>query len=494
MHEGSPISQAKTSESEPIGLLAPSRAIVAFVLLGSTALLGLLCLAGFIQADLPHAGALPSATWPIGVAPFVLLLLAIATLPLLRVSAHWWESNLHRYAVSLMMAILAVGYGVAVDGTAVAATRLEHAVLFEFVPFIVLLLSLFVVAGSIRIETPLRGTPFHNALLLGAGTLAASIVGTTGAAMILIRPLLVSNAHRKHRAHTVVFFIFLVCNCGGSLLPIGDPPLFMGFLKGVPFFWTLSLWKEWLAVSLFVLAIFIAVDFFFSRRESVAPSLKDAPKSVRMEGASNLLLLLGILAVVVLVDPSRDIPGTSIRPFLYLREFLMLGLLGLSLSSTKSSVRAANGFSWGAIVEVAAIFLGIFVSMQVPLEVLRWGGAELGLAEATQFFWATGFLSSLLDNAPTYLVFLEVAKTIPADASHTMIPLTQGLVREDLLTAVSLGAVFMGALTYIGNGPNFMVRSIAQSSGIAMPSFFSYAFWACVVLIPAFMLTSLILP
>ncbi|MSR41012.1 MAG: sodium:proton antiporter [Phycisphaerales bacterium] len=474
------------------------RALLAYLFVGTAALATMLSYAIFSHkaADASTAPdhAELSDTWIFGAAPFVLLLLAIAVLPLLRSTAHWWESNPHRYAVSMTAALLAVLYGICNDGISVAAVRLEHAVLLEYIPFIVLLLSLFVVAGSIRIQTPLRGTPLHNALILAIGTLIASFFGTTGAAMILIRPLLASNAHRTQRAHTIVFFIFLVCNCGGTLLPIGDPPLFMGYLKGVPFFWTLSLWKEWMVVSLIVLAVYFALDFFLSRKEIAPSNTQTAPTPFRIEGSSNFLLLLGILAAVILVDPSRDIPGTTFRPFLYMRELLMLAILGVSLRCTHKSVRDANQFSWSAIVEVAAIFIGVFVSMQVPLEVLRWSGPTLGLTHASHFFWTTGFLSSMLDNAPTYLVFLEVAKTIPADATHTMVPLTEGFVREDLLTAVSLGAVFMGALTYIGNGPNFMVRSIAEASGTRMPSFFSYAFWACVVLIPAFLCASFLIP
>ena len=466
------------------------RFLYAYLIAGTMVLLSLLVTAVLARSDDPHAIVPQTLAWMLGAAPFALLLLAIATLPLLKSTAHWWESNTHRYAVSLTAALLAVAYGLFNDSVGIAATRVEHAVVGEYVPFIVLLLSLFVVAGGIRITTPLRGTPSHNALILTAGTLAASFFGTTGAAMILIRPLLVSNAHRTHRAHTVVFFIFLVCNCGGTLLPIGDPPLFMGYLKGVPFFWTLTLWREWLAVSAVVLAVYIAIDMWFVRRETrSAPPSSSEP--FRIEGGLNFLWLFGILAAVVMVDPSRDIPGTSIRPFLYLRELLMLGCMALSLRCTRKATREANQFSWGAIIEVAAIFIGIFVSMQVPLEVLRESGPALGLTQASHFFWTTGFLSSVLDNAPTYIVFLEVAKTLPLDATHTMIPLTEGFVREDLLTAVSLGAVFMGALTYIGNGPNFMVRSIAESSGTRMPGFFSYAIWACVILIPSFLFASL---
>ncbi len=492
MQEPASFESVHTPEGAPIG--KASRTLRAFIVFGSGILLAMLAAACVLTPHAPTNLAPLSAHWPLGVAPFVLLLLAIAVLPLIGATSHWWESNLHRYAVSLFVALLALLYGVATDGVTSTAARLEHAVLLDFVPFIVLLLSLFVIAGSIRIETPLRGTPLQNMLLLAVGTLAASFFGTTGAAMILIRPLLVSNADRAHRAHSVVFFIFLVCNCGGSLLPIGDPPLFMGYLKGVPFFWTLSLWREWLAVSLLVLAIYGAVDWFLWSREARQAQPTRTPARWHVEGAPNLLLLLGILAAVVLIDPSRDIPGTTLRPFLYLRELIMLAFLGVSLRCTPRSVRTANGFSWSAIIEVAVIFIGIFISMQVPLEVLRHHGGALGLTHASHFFWATGSLSSLLDNAPTYLVFLEVAKSIPSDATHVMIPLTHGSVREDLLTAISLGAVFMGALTYIGNGPNFMVRSIAHASGVQMPSFFSYALWACVVLIPAFIVASVFIP
>jgi Na+/H+ antiporter NhaD/arsenite permease-like protein len=340
----------------------------------------------------------------------------------------------------------------------------------------------------VRIEGDLQATPTVNASFLGIGALAASFIGTTGAAMLLVRPLLETNKERRLVAHTLVFFIFMVCNCGGCLLPIGDPPLFLGYLEGVDFLWTLSLWKPWLVTNGILLAVYWLWDTFYAQpRERTADIVRDvrAAGPLKISGLwPNALLLAGVIAAVALLDPSKPFPGTSWHPWIYLREAVLLGLVGLSLLLGSKEVRRQNGFSYGAILEVAALFLGIFVCMQPALALLNERGASLGIDSPRAFFWATGSLSSVLDNAPTYLVFFKTAQALPA-AGPTMAGVEVGR-----LAAISLGAVFLGAMTYIGNGPNFMVKAIAEQSGVKMPSFFGYMLYSFGVLLPIFALVS----
>ncbi len=315
--------------------------------------------------------------------------------------------------------------------------------------------------------------------------------------MLLIRVLLQTNRERRHVTHTVVFFIFIVCNVGGCLLPIGDPPLFLGYLKGVPFFWTLSLAREWAAVMAALLIVYYAIDTVMYRRESLSSLISDERerRPVRLEGKINLLWLALVVLAVACIDPSKALPGTNWRPPPFLREALQLGIVGLSFLTTPRGLREASGFNFHAIAEVAALFIGIFVTMQIPLEILSAKGAELGLNEPWQFFWATGVLSAFLDNAPTYAVFFQTAEALtpPGSEGAGMLRLMGGeLIRADLLTAISLGAVFMGAMTYIGNGPNFMVKAIAEGHGVKMPGFFGFMGWSAAVLLPLMLLVTLI--
>jgi Na+/H+ antiporter NhaD/arsenite permease-like protein len=353
-----------------------------------------------------------------------------------------------------------------------------------------LLFALYAVTGGVRIEGDLEATPTVNTAFLAAGTLAASFIGTTGAAMLLVRPLLETNRERRHVAHTLVFFIFLVCNCGGCLLPIGDPPLFLGYLQGVDFLWTLSLWKPWLVTNGLLLAIYWAWDTFLAHPHETARDLaRDHRLAGRLTVAGlwpNLPLMAGIIAAVALLDPSKPLPGTTWHPWVFLREAVLLGLVGLSLALGSTEVRRRNGFAYGAIIEVAALFVGIFVCMQPALALLDEHGASLGLDSPRAFFWATGSLSAVLDNAPTYLVFFKTAQALPAVGP------TMAGVDEARLAAVSLGAVFLGAMTYIGNGPNFMVKAIAEQAGVRMPSFFGYVLYSAGVLLPVFALVSLL--
>lgn len=481
-------SNAPTLSSKTNPLKIPT--FIALALLGVVTLLPL-----FIDLHShDHGHAVPPMWW-LGTLPFVGLLLCIAILPLLPFTSHWWESNVNRLAVAIGAGWLTLIYYVFADGWQTAAIAVEHAIPTEYVPFIVLLFSLYVISGGIAITGDLRATPEVNATIIGIGALIASFIGTTGASMLLIRPLLETNRERKHVVHTVVFFIFLVSNIGGSLLPIGDPPLFLGYLRGVPFEWTLALWPQWLFTSVILLVMYYVLDRIMVRRETAESIAHDieARTPLRMQGGFNLILLLGVVAAVAMLDPSKTVPGTNWHPFPFLRELVMLGLSGMSVLLTKKSIRELNRFNYHAIAEVAALFVGIFIAMQVPLAVLNANGASLGLTTPTHFFWLTGMLSSFLDNAPTYVVFFQTAAAMTLGEGEGVLALGNGsFIREDLLVGISLGAVFMGANTYIGNGPNFMVKSIAEQSGVRMPSFFGYFFLAMIILAPVFILVNVL--
>jgi Na+/H+ antiporter NhaD/arsenite permease-like protein len=325
-------------------------------------------------------------------------------------------------------------------------------------------------------------------MFLFTGAILASFVGTTGASMLLIRPLLQTNRERKHVKHTVIFFIFLVSNIGGCLLPTGDPPLFLGYLRHVPFFWTLNLWPEWLFCCAVLLAVYYVWDTRCYRRETPLQRMLDDTRiqPLRMEGVLNFAWLMAILAAVAVIRPGQPLLGLFEVPP-YLREGVMLAIVALAWVTSSARVRRENEFNFGAIIEVAVLFIGIFITMQAPIEILQIKGPELPLTSPGRFFWATGGLSSFLDNAPTYVVFFSTADTLTHAPGPGVLSLLDGAyIREDLLKAISLGAVFMGANTYIGNGPNFMVKSIAESSGVRMPSFFGYMAYSVAILIPLF--------
>lgn len=441
-----------------------------------------------------HAGPAPSV-W--AALPFVAMLLSIAILPLLKATAHWWHTNRNQFIVSVCLGSLTLGYYFFAYDAAKATSVIKHAILDEYIPFMALLFSLYVISGGIMLKGDLPATPGTNVLFLAVGTLIASVVGTTGASMVLIRELLLVNSERKHVTHTVVFFIFLVSNVGGSLLPIGDPPLFLGYLRGVPFFWTLSLWKDWLLVSAALLIIY----YFWDRRAYKRETTRDISvdnairQKLQLRGGLNLVWLMGAVACVAFIKTGHPFPFLGFLTPQFLREAVMLCFVGLSLWSTDPRIKNENGFNYHAIIEVAALFIGIFVTMQVPLELLGLGGDKLRemIDTPMKYFWATGVLSSFLDNAPTYLVFLRLA-AVPESGVEGMIPLNGQLaVDHHLLTAISLGAVFMGAMTYIGNGPNFMVKSIAEQAGVKMPSFFGYMAYSAAILVPLFLVMTLIL-
>lgn len=469
-----------------------------------------------------HA-VVPSAAW---IGPFVVLLLAIAILPLGRRTAHWWESNANKLLVAAALGSITLGYyagrgfgtvvhdpfavralraagmGVAThgehsvsgSGSAAAAGALANA-LMEYTPFIILLFSLYTICGGIAVRGDIPAHPTTNTVFLAIGGLLASFVGTTGASMLLIRPLLQINSERRRVAHTVVFFIFIVSNIGGCLLPIGDPPLFLGYLRGVPFLWTLKLWKEWAFLLGVLLAVYWAWDWRLYRREPAGAIVRDETQvqRIRVLGLRNFLWLGGLVACVGFLDPSKPVYGTTFVPPVFLREGVLLGLVGVSLATTPHGLRHANRFNYTAIIEVACLFIGIFLTMQVPIEILNARGASLGLSRPWHFFWATGGLSSFLDNAPTYVVFFETANALTHAAGPGIFRLLDGnFIRTDLLTAISLGAVFMGANTYIGNGPNFMVKSIAEQAGVRMPSFFGYMAYSGAILLPLFVVVTLL--
>ncbi len=404
-------------------------------------------------------------------------------------AAHWWERNVNKFYLAANLALVTLLYLAFLHpaGSLDLATHtLLHTIIAEYIPFIVLLFSLYTIAGGIRIAGDLPAHPRTNLTFLAAGALLASFIGTTGAAMLLVRPLLETNRERKQVAHTMVFFIFIVCNCGGLLLPLGDPPLFLGYLNGVDFLWTLKLWKSWAFVNGLLLAVYFLWDHFYAYpREEKRDVRRDETRvhALRFAGLwPNGPLLAGVILAVAFLDPAKAFPGTDWHPWFYLREMVMLGLALASLTVGPHHVRGENSFDYVAIAEVAILFIGIFVSMKPALQILNLRGGEFGLDSPAKYFWASGWLSSVLDNAPTYLVFFEAAQSETASRWAGSDQMAQ--VAVPLLKGVSLGSVCMGAMTYIGNGPNFMVKTIAEKFGVAMPSFFSYLLYSFGVLLP----------
>jgi Na+/H+ antiporter NhaD/arsenite permease-like protein len=403
------------------------------------------------------------------VVPFALLLLAIAVLPL--VASHFWESNRNKAILSTLLALPMAIYlaGVHPEG-------LRHSVV-EYISFIALLGSLYVIAGGVHVSGDLRATPRNNVLLLMVGGVLANLAGTTGASMLLIRVFLRTNSERRQTAHLPFFFILIVSNCAGLLTPLGDPPLFLGYLRGVPFSWTLSLAPYWLVAMAYLLGVFYWFDARAYAHETAPDLARDdrEVRPVRVAGAFNFVLLGLVIAAIFLPTPAR--------------ELAMLACALVSLLLPAKEPRRLNEFSYGPIIEVAVLFAAIFVTMVPALALLEARGAELGLRAPWQFFLVTGALSSVLDNAPTYLTFLSAAQGL--DLANTG-PTVAG-VPERLLSAISVGAVFMGANTYIGNGPNFMVKAIAEHSGYRMPSFLGYAGRAILVLTPVYVVVLLLL-
>ena len=428
------------------------------------------------------------------VLPFVGLLLCIAILPL--VAHHLWESNRNKGLVAALLALPVAIYLPAAHGEAGVHQLLEKA--HEFVAFIALLGALFVVTGGIVVRGSLSGTPLLNTALLAIGGGIASFIGTTGASVLLIRPLLRANRARRRKAHIVVFFIFVVSNCGGLLTPLGDPPLFLGFLKGVPFEWTFRLWREWLLVNGALLLVFNLWDqqvFAREERERPGSQLEEVQEHepLRIAGKRNLPFLAAIVATIY---ASGSGLGTGGSPWpAGLQEGLMLAVAIGAYLVTPDAYRRENGFSFAPIVEVAVLFAGIFVTMAPALLLLNQHAPSFGIREPWQFFWATGLLSSFLDNAPTYLTFAATAcglEGVPLEGRYLAEYLALHPHGAAILAAISTGAVFMGANTYIGNGPNFMVKAIAEESGVPMPSFFGYMAYSGAILLPLFAVVTLV--
>ncbi|HVN36925.1 MAG TPA: sodium:proton antiporter [Myxococcota bacterium] len=428
------------------------------------------------------------------IAPFAGMLLAIALLPL--AAPNFWSHDGNRAAVAAGFALPVLVYLPAAHGAAGTHVLLEKGA--EYVSFLALITSLFVISGGIHVRGSLSGTPLMNTALLALGALLASWIGTTGASVLLIRPLLRANETRERKAHIVVFFIFIVSNCGGLLTPLGDPPLFLGFLKGVPFEWTLRLWKEWLLVNGGLLVIFDLLDqAIFAREERERPGSQleevQIHEPIAIEGAHNVAWLLGVVAVIYAAGRGLGHGGT---PWAFgVQELCMLALATLSYVATDDRIHARNHFSFAPIVEVAILFAGIFATMAPALLLLNAHAAGFGIREPWHFFWASGALSSFLDNAPTYLTFAATAcglDGIPPDGRYLAHYLAQGPHAHATLAAISCGSVLMGANTYIGNGPNFMVKAIAEQRGVAMPGFFGYMAWSGAVLIPVFALSTFV--
>jgi len=418
--------------------------------------------------------------------PFVVQLLVIALAPLF--AKHWWESNRNKMIISLALSVPIVIF-MFVTGL---IEKLEHQLLFDYIPFIILLGTLFVITGGIHLKGDIKARPAVNTLFLAVGYVLASVMGTTGAAMLFIRPVLATNSQRKFKVHTVLFFIAAIANCGGLLTPLGDPPLFLLYLRGASFTWFSNMWPEWLFVGVILLSVYYAADTYFFRKEEWQDISADMREKIplRISGSVNFIFLLGVVLSVTFINSATIASmGDEHAPvwIKFLREIALLLLVGASLFFTKKRVRRSNKFTWAPILEVAAIFLGIFVTMTPALLFLNQNAESLGLHAPWQFYYATGTLSSFLDNAPTALAFYSVAQGLPA-----VPPLVAG-IPEILLKAVSIGAVFFGAMTYIGNGPNFMVKAIAEENGVKMPGFFAYMLkFSLIVLLPIYILVQLI--
>ena len=436
------------------------------------------------------------ALWMI---PFGVMLLSIAVGPL--IAPKLWESNLTKLIVSIVLGIPVVVF-MLVKGL---SGELINTVFFDYVPFIILLLALFVITGGIHLSGDIKAKPWVNTLFLAVGFVLASLMGTTGAAMLLIRPVLATNQQRQYKIHTVLFFIALVANCGGLMTPLGDPPLFMLFLRGASFTWFSTMWMEWLFTGAILLLLYFMADcWYYYKKESWVALSADTREiePLRITGKLNFVWLIGIVASVAFINQGL-IPamGAEDAPIYlkYLREIAMLIFMGLSLLTTSKKTRYEdNKYTWTPIIEVAALFIGIFVTMAPALIYLEQNAARLGFNHVWQFYYSTGLLSSFLDNTPTAVAFHSMALGLPESVAAAAAGIVDGElngvnfvagVPEMMLKAISIGAVFFGSMTYIGNGPNFMVKAIAEESGIKMPSFFGYMIkFSLIILLPIYIL------
>jgi len=431
-----------------------------------------------------HGGKMP-AYW--SVIPFALILLGVAVLPI--VAGHWWHNNWNKLLVSLVLGIPTSIYLIYLGRT----HDLVHQLVLDYIPFIALLGALFYISGGIVLRGDIRATPANNVIFLAIGSALASFIGTTGASMVLIRPLLRTNSERKHVVHTVIFFIFCVSNIGGLLTPLGDPPLFLGYLKGVPFTWTFQLFPQWALTLGILLTMYFIWDTIAYRKEEVRDIQRDETEiqPLVIRGHLNFLWLLGVILVVAFVNEQYEPFKTLIQKndyFKLMQVPCLLALVGLSAYFTPKRYREENNFNLHPIEEVAFLFVGIFMTMIPALILLKAEGAALGIRTPVQYFVATGVFSSFLDNAPTYLVFLALAEGMLPAGQQTVHQVVAQLPL--ILTGISLGAVFMGANTYIGNAPNFMVKAIAEERGVPMPSFGMYLVYSVIILGPVFALVA----
>ncbi|MBQ5647610.1 MAG: sodium:proton antiporter [Alistipes sp.] len=424
--------------------------------------------------------------------PFAIMLLSIAILPL--AVPRFWGKNSNKLLFVLLVSV----------PTAIMLSReglghnLQHQMLYDYVPFIVLLAALYVVTGGIHIHYSTTPRPTVNAAIMFIGYGLASIVGTTGAAMLLIRPLLEINRDRTYKVHTILFFIAMVANCGGVLTPLGDPPLFLLYLRGAEFTWFQSLFPQWVFVGSILLFVYVIIDTYIWKRKELmgvrprSENEADDPIKISFSGTVNLFYLSAILLSVAFINPSQ-IPAMAADDaawyMRFLREIVLCIIIVLSLLSTRKRVRKDNHFSWEPITEVAILFVGIFVTMTPALLFLNDNAASLGITSPSQFYFASGSLSSFLDNAPTAVAFHTVAKALPVAEGTQLV----AGISNQLLTAIALGSVLFGAMTYIGNGPNFMVKAVAENDGVRMPSFFGYIFkFSLLILLPTYILMALV--
>ena len=432
--------------------------------------------------------------------PFALMLLGIAVCPF--VVGEWWEKNSNKLLFSLLLGVPTSLYLYHIG----LGERVLHQMLYDYVPFITLLCALFVVTGGLHRTGRIEAKPSTNTALLALGFVLASFIGTTGAAMLLVRMLIDINRHREHKIHTMLFFIAIVANCGGVLTPLGDPPLFLLYLRGVEFTWFLKLLPQWLLTGGILLLMYYIADSHYCRIEKRHAALykrlaslrpveendDDEPVKAEFKGLVNVFYLLIILGAVAFINPGQ-IPamGEHDAPIYmkFLREIILLAVILLSMLTTRRSVRELNHFTWTPIVEVAVLFIGIFATMTPAMIYLNANASSLGLDSPWQFYYSTGLLSSFLDNAPTAVAFYTIATGLPVAEGVA----TVAGIPEILMKAVSLGAVFFGSMTYIGNGPNFMIKSIAEENGVAMPSFFGYIIkFSLIILLPVYILVQLI--
>ena len=416
------------------------------------------------------------------------MLLSIAIMPL--IAKVWWEKNSNKLFISAVLAAPAIIYLLKHN----LQEELKHQILFDYLPFITLLASLFIVTGGILLQGHIQARPRNNTILLTMGYLLASFIGTTGASMLLIHPLLYINRYRQNKTHTILFFIALVANCGGILSPLGDPPLFLLYLRGVEFTWFLNLLPEWIfiGVSLLLLYYFTERRYYYKeeKTEMIMADFRERG-SFSIKGSVNILYLLGIILSVLLLNSSY-IPamGKENAPLYlkYLREITLICISILSLLTTRKKIRQENHFSWTPIVEVAYIFIGIFITMTPALLFLSSNAHKLGISKPWQFFYSTGLLSAFLDNSPTTVAFHTIAQNLPNNSGTIVAG-----VEDIILKAIAMGAVFFGAMTYIGNGPNFMVKAIAEQEGVKMPSFLGYIItFSIKTLLPIYIITQII--